>query len=298
MLPTALTARWQAYDAWLSSKVFSGLDAVGFSDASKAASTITRDLPFIDSPTPAITTIATYLLIVTVGTACLKQRKAGGGPDPAWLRLLVQVHNVVLIALSACMASSAIYWAWLHNYSFWGNAYRASERNMGLTIYVFYMSKFYEFFDTIIMLLKGKVQQVSLLHVYHHASISIIWWIIARIAPGGDAYYSCALNSFVHVLMYTYYLMATLFKDERTKRKYLWWGRYLTQFQMFQFVTNMAQAAYCRLYSPYPKQLSTLLFFYMITLLVLFLNFYLGKHGGAGKKRQSAGPTNGRKKSV
>lgn len=27
----------------------------------------------------------------------------------------------------------------------------------------------------IIMLLKGKVQQISLLHVYHHASISIIW---------------------------------------------------------------------------------------------------------------------------
>lgn len=91
MLPTALAARWQAYDAWLSSKVFSGLDAVGFSDASKAASPITRDLPFVDSPTPAITTIAAYLLIVTVGAACLRQRKAGGGPDPAWLRLLVQV---------------------------------------------------------------------------------------------------------------------------------------------------------------------------------------------------------------
>ena len=30
---------------------------------------------------------------------------------------------------------------------------------------------------------------------------------------------------------YTYYLMATLFTDQRTKRKYLWWGRYLTQFQ-------------------------------------------------------------------
>lgn len=81
--------------------------------------------------------------------------------------------------------------------------------------------------------------------------------------------------------------MATVFKDEKTKRKYLWWGRYLTQFQMFQFVTMMGQAAYCRLYSPYPKQLSTLLFFYMITLLALFLKFYLSKHGG-GKSRRPA----------
>ena len=54
--------------------------------------------------------------------------------------------------------------------------------------------------------------------------------------------------------------------------------------QMFQFVTNMAQAAYCQLYSPYPTQLSTLLFFYMITLLVLFLNFYLSKHGDAKQR--------------
>lgn len=88
--------------------------------------------------------------------------------------------------------------------------------------------------------------------------------------------------------------MATLFKDEKTKRKYLWWGRYLTQFQMFQFVTNMGQAAYCRLYSPYPKQLSTLLFFYMITLLALFGQFYLSKHGSGAKKGRPAG----QKKSV
>ena len=61
--------------------------------------------------------------------------------------------------------------------------------------------------------------------------------------------------------MYTYYLLSTsLGKDQRAKRKYLWWGRYLTQFQMFQFVTMMAQAAYCYFRSPYPKYLSALLF--------------------------------------
>ena len=63
--------------------------------------------------------------------------------------LTMQVHNVVLIVLSAGMAASSIYWARAHSYSFWGNAYRPYERNMGLTIYVFYVSKFYEFFDTV-----------------------------------------------------------------------------------------------------------------------------------------------------
>ena len=56
------------------------------------------------------------------------------------------------------------------------------------------------------------------------------------------AYYSCALNSFVHVLMYTHYLLAAMLgKNMKARRKYLWWSRYLTQFQMFQFVTMMIQ---------------------------------------------------------
>ena len=81
--------------------------------------------------------------------------------------------------------------------------------------------------------------------------------------------------------MYTYYLAASIVgKDTQKKKKYLWWGRYVTQFQMLQFVTMMIQAAYI-LYirSPYPRFLSSLLFFYMITLLALFANFYLKKHG-------------------
>ena len=87
--------------------------------------------------------------------------------------------------------------------------------------------------------------------------------------------------------MYTYYLASTIVgKDPKKKRKYLWWGRYVTQFQMLQFVSMMIQSGYI-LYigSPYPRFLSSLLFFYMITLLALFGNFYLKKHGG--KKRSS-----------
>jgi elongation of very long chain fatty acids protein 4 len=186
MVPAEVAALWQTYDEFISTSVFSGLQAIGLSDASKPASRITKDLPLIDSPTPAVTIIVAYLLIVTVGSAFLRRSQPARGPDPGWLRSLVQVsadervstcmthhsfegtmqepfpsrrhviddvrlqiHNVVLIVLSAGMAASSVYWARAHGYSFWGNAYRSSERNMGLTIYVFYVSKFYEFFDTV-----------------------------------------------------------------------------------------------------------------------------------------------------
>lgn len=96
------------------------------------------------------------------------------------------------------------------------------------------------------------------------------------------------LNSLVHVLMYTYYFTAAaLGKDERKKRRYLWWGRYLTQFQMFQFLTMMVQGTYCWLVDPqYPVFLSKLLVGYMVTLLALFADFYVRKHHGKRARKQ------------
>ena len=59
---------------------------------------------------------------------------------------------------------------------------------------------------------------MTLLHVYHHASISFIWWMITNTAPGGDAYFSAAINSSVHVIMYLYYLLAILLgKDNKAR---------------------------------------------------------------------------------
>ena len=47
----------------------------------------------------------------------------------------------------------------------------------------------------------------------------------------------------MHVVMYTYYFLATtLGKDAQRRKKWLWWGHYLTIFQMTQFVTMLTQA--------------------------------------------------------
>ena len=74
------------------------------------------------------------------------------------------------------------------------------------------------------MIARGNLRQVSFLHVYHHVSISLFWWAIAYCAPGGEAWYSLALNSLVHVLMYSYYLLASIGgADAAFKRRWLWW---------------------------------------------------------------------------
>jgi elongation of very long chain fatty acids protein 4 len=272
----------------VSKAVFGGFDAIGLGkEVQPPGAFYTRSLPFVSSPTLPITLVLVYLVVVVLGRRAIRRPRTSddGSSDPAWLTGLVQLHNLFLIILSSYMCLGAVYNAIKYKYKFWGNGYKPTETGMAWAVYVFYLSKFYEFLDTFIMLAKRKTSQITVLHVYHHASISLIWWVIIFCAPGGDAWYSTFLNSLVHVIMYSYYLLATLVgKDVRTRRKYLWWGRYLTQFQMFQFVTMMIQAAYTWKYSPYPTFLSKLLFFYMITLLSLFLNFYTRKHGSSSQK--------------
>lgn len=43
------------------------------------------------------------------------------------------------------------------------------------------------------------------------------------------AYFSAMLNSGVHVLMYTYYMLAAIGPQ---MRKYLWWKKYMTSIQL------------------------------------------------------------------
>lgn len=104
--------------------------------------------------------------------------------------------------------------------------------NTGATfgVWIHYMDKYLEFFDTIFMVLRGRMDQVSFLHTYHHVSIAWAWWVAIRCYPGGDAYFGALLNSLIHVMMYSYYTLSLL-------KIPCPWKRYLTQAQLIQFTS-------------------------------------------------------------
>lgn len=139
--------------------------------------------------------------------------------------------------------------------------------------YLFYFSKFVEMLDTVFFLWRGKVDQVTFLHVFHHASMPpSIWWGV-RYAPGGVVYMFPLANSLIHVIMYTYYGMAAA-----GLYKYLWWKNYLTIAQMIQFIILMVhQGQFVIGLTPcdYPKLLPAAIVFYAAVFLVLFGNFYI-----------------------
>jgi len=220
-----------------------------------------------------------YLAFVFIGCLVMKQVE-----KPFELKLFKMFHNLFLFGLSAYMCIECIRQALLAKYSLFGNAMSDGTdphgQGMANVIWVFYLSKSYEFFDTVIMILTKKFEQVSFLHVYHHCTIFAIWWAIATYAPGGDAYFSTILNSFVHVVMYAYYFFSGLKFTFLNPIK-----PFITSMQMTQFMCMLVQSLYDYTYPPkYPRFLIILLGVYMLTLLALFGNFFYQTYV-AGKKR-------------
>uniref|UniRef100_A0A182MV26 Elongation of very long chain fatty acids protein n=1 Tax=Anopheles culicifacies TaxID=139723 RepID=A0A182MV26_9DIPT len=143
---------------------------------------------------------------------------------------------------------------------------------MARTCWWYYVSKFTEFFDTLFFILRKKTQHVSTLHVIHHGCMPFSVWMGMKFAPGGHSTFFAMLNSFVHIVMYFYYMVAALGPQYQ---KYIWWKKYLTAFQMAQFVaifTHQFQLLFTE--CDYPKGFMVWIGLHGVMFLFLFSDFY------------------------
>ncbi len=138
-----------------------------------------------------------------------------------------------------------------------------------------------DFWDTVVIVMRQKWRQLSFLHVYHHTSIFLVYWMNTRIGYTGDIYLTIILNCFVHVVMYLYYMFKSLSPEWDP-----WWKKHITNLQMVQFLCMNFQAGYL-LYNhatcPFPYRVTLFYLIYIISLLALFMHFSLNTYGGKGK---------------
>ena len=99
-------------------------------------------------------------------------------------------------------------------------------RDLDYWVWLFFLSKFYEWFDTLILLFRGKQvsnddyttfcliisqlvppeNSILMLHIWHHTvTASVAWcgWLL----PFGVNWAGPITNTFVHMFMYTYYAL-------------------------------------------------------------------------------------------
>jgi len=197
----------------------------------------------------------------------------------AYLKESMVLYNVSQVALNGWMVYRFVDAVVTRGHPFVGNI-SSEGAGTGFVIWVHYCDKYLEFFDTYFMVMRGRMDQVSFLHVYHHFSITWAWYIAINLYPGGDSYFGALLNSFIHVLMYSYYALALL-------KIACPWKRFLTQAQLLQFTTVVIYSGFSM--AMWPKDewewkhvlCIGIQVWEMGSLFVLFYFFYRRSYGNA-----------------
>jgi hypothetical protein len=117
--------------------------------------------------------------------------------------------------------------------------------------------------------------RLTLLHVYHHASIPIIWGYLLLTGINGTAAWGAGINSFIHSIMYTHYLVTSLGFQNPYKKV-------VTQAQLVQFALCVAHSVFVGLFERSAAQpIWFIQFFYQLSMIALFGRFYLAAYSGA-----------------
>jgi hypothetical protein len=175
--------------------------------------------------------VSLYLLTLVV------LRRVMASRDPLKLRGLGALHNLILSTFSLVTLVAILYylvpiWATQGTFAIACDPSREiySRGPVLFWFYVFYLSKMYEFLDTVFQVLRKK--PLKFLHVYHHCITLALCWV--TIVEGNPMQWAdITANLFVHVIMYYYY-----YKTELGVQ--IWWKKYITTIQIIQFIWDMS----------------------------------------------------------
>ncbi|XP_015607876.1 elongation of very long chain fatty acids protein AAEL008004 [Cephus cinctus] len=249
----------------------------------------TRDWFLMSSPVPGASIMIGYLyFVLSWGPRHMEHRK------PYQLNNILVLYNFLQVILSVWLFYEGLDAAWLRKYSWkcepvdYSNTPDALRVARG--VYIYFLAKISELLDTVFFVLRKKERQITFLHMYHHTVMPLISWGATKYYPGGHGTFIGVINSFVHIVMYTYYLLAAMLPQYQ---KYFWWKKYITTLQMGQFCLAFLHSFQLLIYDcEYPRWsliliLPNVMFFYF-----LFSDFYnkAYSYGSSAKKIKPSGP--------
>ncbi|KAI9027793.1 ELO family [Hyaloraphidium curvatum] len=164
---------------------------------------------FMDPKVPILTG-AVYFVTVHYINHIEGRKAVFNGPI---FKALVVLHNVFLAVFSALTFLNAA--PHVFNFFYQGGFSKAAYCDAKSELWnpflhywswLFYLSKYYEILDTVIILLQGK--KTSLLQSFHHAGaiLSMFWCTASQTTA---VWIFVCFNSFIHTIMYTYYTAST-----------------------------------------------------------------------------------------
>ncbi|XP_016998691.2 very long chain fatty acid elongase AAEL008004 isoform X3 [Drosophila takahashii] len=273
----------------------------------------TKGWPMMSSPFPTLAVCLTYVYLVKVlGPRLMENRK------PLHLQNTLVMYNAIQVVFSAWLFYECLMGGWWGSYSFRCQPVDYTDsptsRRIGISGWLtghysfrcqpvdysnnprtlrmvhacwwYYFSKFTEFMDTIFFVLRKKTSQVTTLHVIHHGCMPMSVWFGVKFTPGGHSTFFGLLNTFVHIVMYTYYMFSAMGPQYQ---KYLWWKKYLTTLQMVQFILIMVHAFQLLFIDcNYPKAFVWWIGMHAVMFFFLFNEFYKAAYRSRMMKKNGA----------
>ncbi|CAG9761109.1 unnamed protein product [Ceutorhynchus assimilis] len=246
----------------------------------------TADWPLVSNPLYTLGICLSYVYAVKfLGPKIMENRK------PFQLKNTLILYNFLQVIFSAWLFYQIGMGGWLTGeYSF--RCQPVDYTNKPSTIRMvhaswwYFFSKFTEFFDTIFFVLRKKFDHISTLHVIHHGIMPMSVWFGVKYCPGGHSTFFGLINTLVHVVMYFYYFL-TAFGP--ATQKYLWWKKYLTTFQMVQFIAIMVHAFQLLFIDcNYPRVFAWWIGSHAVLFFFLFKDFYQKSYRGSRRAKLAA----------
>ena len=182
----------------------------------------------------------------------------------------VAICNLTQVVPCGWMVYRAIVEHRRRGFSIVCNEHDLAQEGLAFISHCFYLTKALDFVDTMFMIIKSNWRQVSFLHVYHHFSIFLFYWLNSQCNYDGDAYYSIVLNGSIHFVMYGYYLVTAFNVNVPVFIK-----KCITNAQLTQFCAMEAQGVALLTMNGCgsSRRVTILYMVYISTMLVLFMNF-------------------------
>lgn len=238
----------------------------------------TRDWTLVSSPVPvALVTLAYFYFVLRCGPRYMEKRQAYK------LFAFIRIYNVAQIIVNAWMVYKLIDAGWYRDYFFTCSA-PCINYKLCLVGWYTLLVKLSDYIETPVFVLRKKQRQISFLHLYHHVTTVLLAWIYVKYFPNEATTTPLVLNCSVHVIMYTYYLLATFGGPMQRLLKPI--KPMITIMQMVQFVLIILVSVRA-VFLPEctgAKIYSGILLVDILVNFVLFWNFYKNNYLKKNKK--------------
>ena len=193
-----------------------------------------------------------------------------------FIKYTTYVHNTGLCIFSflTCFYISSYLYSLngsINSVRLWGDLTLDDDYLNDICWYFTY-SKVWEFLDTFLIMLKGN--DTIFLQKYHHAGAVIVFYLASK-AKIPLIVFNAQFNSFVHTIMYSYYLITSTGKKLNRIKPLI------TLLQLVQLISGISLACknyvlrFFTTYDSIPVNITIIFITYVIILIMLFLQFFI-----------------------